>query len=111
MAVVIARQKMTVRHSEGEHTIFPSRDPQSLPDHLLGHPHVEGAIKSGWIVLTTPTFEYDWALLDRIFGSEMVNIPPIDISKLTLEVTEEIEEEVNSQIAALLAPKTKKKKA
>lgn len=58
MAVVIARQKMTVRHSEGEHTIFPSRDPQSLPDHLLSHSHIQGAIASKWIeVVSTETPE------------------------------------------------------
>lgn len=49
MAIVIARQKMVVRHAEGDHTIFPSARPQSLPDHLLDHPHVKGAIASKWI--------------------------------------------------------------
>jgi hypothetical protein len=51
MAIVIASQKMTVRHGEGEHTIFPSPHPQSLPDHLLEHDHVKGAIQSKWIVV------------------------------------------------------------
>jgi hypothetical protein len=49
MAVIIGRQKMVVRHAEGEHTIFPSTQPQFLPDHLLNHRHVKGAIASKWI--------------------------------------------------------------
>ena len=49
MAIIIARQKMVVRHAEGERTIFPSARPQSLPDHLLDHPHIKGAIASKWI--------------------------------------------------------------
>lgn len=51
MAVILARQKMTVRHAEGEHTIYPSADPQSLPDALLDHAYVQGAIQSGWITV------------------------------------------------------------
>lgn len=51
MAVIIGRQKMTVRHAEGEHTIFPSADPQSLPDVLLAHDYVQDAIQSGWITV------------------------------------------------------------
>lgn len=60
MAVIIGRQKMTVDHVEGEHTIFPSTDPQSLPDHLLDHPFVQGGIRSGWItVVPTETADTD----------------------------------------------------
>lgn len=51
MAVIIGRQKMTVRHAEGEHTIFPSAEPQSLPDALLSHSHVQGAVQAGWITV------------------------------------------------------------
>jgi hypothetical protein len=49
MAIIIARQKMVVRRAEGDHTIYPSAQQQSLPDHLLDHPHVKGAIASKWI--------------------------------------------------------------
>jgi hypothetical protein len=50
MAVVIARQKMVIEHAEGKHTVFPSPHPQSLPDHLLDHDYVLGAIASKWIL-------------------------------------------------------------
>lgn len=53
MAVVIARQKMAIQHAEGEHTIFPSAGPQSLPDNLLDHPHIKGGIESGWITVVS----------------------------------------------------------
>ncbi|KAA6459644.1 hypothetical protein DYQ86_16120 [Acidobacteria bacterium AB60] len=53
MAVVIARQKMTVRTSEGEITIFPSGEPQALPYDLLSHPHFEAAKQSGWITVVS----------------------------------------------------------
>jgi hypothetical protein len=49
MAVIICRQKMRVDHAEGKLTIFPSAAPQSLPDGLIDHPHIQGGIASGWI--------------------------------------------------------------
>lgn len=51
MAVVIARQKMVIEHAEGKHTVFPSPHPQSLPDKLLNHKYVKGAIASKWITV------------------------------------------------------------
>lgn len=62
---------MTVRHSEGETTIFPFEHAQVIPDDLLTHPHVKGGIDSGWITVV-PT---DEAIAEVLGGDPL----PVDV--------------------------------